>query len=339
MPHYDSLLSSGFERSSELRFPDRYFVNLQSADDEQRKSLHQKWRYHLKKSEKEGLSFEHARPDAMADSTALYEAMRDRKSFADHSAYGTLPALMKVEDAGATARIVLRSPQRRSHRRRIDLQGRRPRVYLYGATNDRALPLRAGYFMHWHIIRWLATTRGPLVRPRRHRRLPRPPSVQEGNGRRQRCDQPVPPVANYAAHRLPCLIGRAPSPRATRSKTSRRWSASSAPIGPSPTRTRRKTREECAEDCASVSSATTVIFGARLFGAGLTFLAQAAIARYWGAEALGEYLLIIAAVNLIAVMMPLGFETIGTYFAAEYRAKGEGKLLRGFMTRALSTSR
>ena len=81
-------------------------------------------------------------------------------------------------------------------------------------------------------------------------------------------------------------------------------------------------------------SQSTVIFGARIFGAGLIFLAQAAIARYWGPEILGEYLLIIAAVNLIAVVMPLGFETTGTYFAAEYRAKGEGRLLRGFMVRA-----
>jgi O-antigen/teichoic acid export membrane protein len=81
-------------------------------------------------------------------------------------------------------------------------------------------------------------------------------------------------------------------------------------------------------------SQSTVIFGARIFGAGLIFIAQAAIARFWGAQMLGEYLLIIAAVNLIAVVMPLGFETIGTYFAAEYRARGEGRLLRGFMRRA-----
>lgn len=81
-------------------------------------------------------------------------------------------------------------------------------------------------------------------------------------------------------------------------------------------------------------SQSTVIFAARIFGAGLIFLAQAAIARFWGPSILGEYLLILATVNLIAVVMPLGFETIGTYFAAEYRAKGEGLLLRGFMTRA-----
>jgi len=81
-------------------------------------------------------------------------------------------------------------------------------------------------------------------------------------------------------------------------------------------------------------SQSSVIFGARLFGAGVIFLAQAAIARFWGAEILGEYLLIIATVNIVAVVMPLGFESIGTYFAAEYRSKGEGRLLRGFMLRA-----
>jgi O-antigen/teichoic acid export membrane protein len=83
-----------------------------------------------------------------------------------------------------------------------------------------------------------------------------------------------------------------------------------------------------------LASQSAVIFLARIFGAGVIFVAQAAIARFWGADILGEYLLILATVNLIAVVMPLGFETIGTYFAAEYRAKGEGRLLRGFMTRA-----
>ena len=81
-------------------------------------------------------------------------------------------------------------------------------------------------------------------------------------------------------------------------------------------------------------SQSTIIFGARVFGAGLIFLAQAAIARFWGAAVLGEYLLVIAAVNIVAVVLPLGFETIGTYFAAEYRAQGHGRSLDGFMSRA-----
>ncbi|MDB5473064.1 MAG: hypothetical protein JWP99_367 [Devosia sp.] len=72
-----------------------------------------------------------------------------------------------------------------------------------------------------------------------------------------------------------------------------------------------------------LASQSSVIFAGRLGGAGLIFLVQAFIARLWGAELLGEYLLVIATVNLVAVAMPLGFHTIGTYFAAEYRARGE----------------
>jgi O-antigen/teichoic acid export membrane protein len=81
-------------------------------------------------------------------------------------------------------------------------------------------------------------------------------------------------------------------------------------------------------------SQSSIIFSARIFGAALIFAAQAAIARFWGPEILGEYLMVIAAVNIVAVVMPLGFETVGTFFAAEYRARGEGALLDGFMSRA-----
>lgn len=83
-----------------------------------------------------------------------------------------------------------------------------------------------------------------------------------------------------------------------------------------------------------LASQSTIIFGGRLFGAGLIFLVQAFIARIWGPAILGEYLLIIAAVNLIAVAMPLGFQTVGTYFAAEYRAKNDRRQLTAFLMRA-----
>jgi O-antigen/teichoic acid export membrane protein len=81
-------------------------------------------------------------------------------------------------------------------------------------------------------------------------------------------------------------------------------------------------------------SRSSVIFASRLGGAGVIFLTQAAMARLWGPELLGQYLVVIAAVNIVAVVMPLGFESIGTYFAAEYRAQGRGRALRRFMVRA-----
>ncbi len=79
-----------------------------------------------------------------------------------------------------------------------------------------------------------------------------------------------------------------------------------------------------------LASQSTVIFAARILGAGIVFLAQAGIARFWGAEILGKYMLIMAIVNLIVVFLPLGFQTIGTYFASEYRATKNKKMLKKF---------
>ncbi len=87
---------------------------------------------------------------------------------------------------------------------------------------------------------------------------------------------------------------------------------------------------------ARLASRSAVILGLRLLGAVIVFGTQAVIARVWGAELLGHYLLAIAAINLIAAVMPLGFHVIGTYFAAEYRAQGDAVTLRAFARRAYS---
>jgi O-antigen/teichoic acid export membrane protein len=83
-----------------------------------------------------------------------------------------------------------------------------------------------------------------------------------------------------------------------------------------------------------LASKSAVIFASRLFGAGIVFLVQAIMARVWGAELLGEYLLIIATMNLISVFVPLGFHTVGTYFAAEYNSQKDGRSLRRFVARS-----
>lgn len=81
-------------------------------------------------------------------------------------------------------------------------------------------------------------------------------------------------------------------------------------------------------------SQSSLLFVARIFGAGLIFLVQAGIARTWGSTILADYLVLIAMANIAAMIMPLGFQTIGAYFAAEYRAKGERHTLASFLLRA-----
>ncbi|MEQ1771616.1 MAG: GNAT family N-acetyltransferase, partial [Devosia sp.] len=153
-PEYEHLIRRGFRKGTVLGFPNRYIVNLRLSDDEQRKSLEQKWRYHLNKSEKAGLSFEYAGAERRPEFDALYEVMTDRKKFADHSAYETVPALFEMDAALRPELFFVRHEGEVVAGAIIFKVGDRA-VYLYGATNEKALPLRAGYFMHWHIIRWL----------------------------------------------------------------------------------------------------------------------------------------------------------------------------------------
>jgi lipid II:glycine glycyltransferase (peptidoglycan interpeptide bridge formation enzyme) len=152
---YLYLMARGFEPGSRLLFPNRYIVNLRLSDAEQRKSLEQKWRYHLNKSEKAGLSFEHAGPDRLADFDALYAAMMDRKKFPDHSAYGTVATLLATPSDTLRPELFYVWHQDRIVAGAVIFKAGDRAVYLYGATLEEALELRAGYFLHWNIIRWL----------------------------------------------------------------------------------------------------------------------------------------------------------------------------------------
>jgi hypothetical protein len=207
---YQHLMSRGFSRGSELGFPNRYIVNLRLSDDEQRASFEQKWRYHLKKSEKAGLSFEHATADRLPEFTALYERMLDRKKFADHSAYETLEPLMQMPSDVLRPELFFVRHEGDVIAGAIIFKAGDRAVYLYGATNDRALPLRAGYFMHWHIIRWLRDNT-----PARWYDLGGTDGFhglhqfKKGMVGSRGVIQPVPPVANYAAHWWPRLAGNA----------------------------------------------------------------------------------------------------------------------------------
>ncbi len=206
---YEHLISRGFRKGTVLGFPNRYIVNLRLSDEEQRKSLGQKWRYHLNKSEKAGLSFEHAGPERRAEFDALYEAMTDRKKFADHSAYETVPALLEMDQALRPELFFVRHEGEIVAGAIIFKTGDRA-VYLYGATNERALPLRAGYFMHWHVIRWLRdNTRADWYDLGGTDGFQGLHQFKKGMVGERGVISPVPPVANYAARPWPFLLGTA----------------------------------------------------------------------------------------------------------------------------------
>jgi hypothetical protein len=205
---YSLLLERGFRQGAKLLFPDRYIVNLRLSDAEQRASFHQKWRYHLNKADKAGLSFEHAGPERRPEFDALYEQMVDRKKFPDHSAYGTVPGLMGIANPKLRPELFFVRHGGEIVGGAIIFKAGDRAVYLYGATSAAALELRAGYYLHWHIIRWLRDNTGA-----RWYDLGGTDGFQglhqfkKGMVGERGIITPVPPVANYAQHWWPRLLG------------------------------------------------------------------------------------------------------------------------------------
>lgn len=152
----EQLAVRGFRPGLGLPYPNRYFVNVDIDDEQMRASFGQKWRAHLKKSEKAGLEFEHCDGAQMPVFYKLYNEMTARKQFPDYSAFDSLHHLMDNIDDSARPELFLVRHDGEPVAGAVIFATGDTAVYLYGATNDEALPLRAGYFMHWHIMRWLS---------------------------------------------------------------------------------------------------------------------------------------------------------------------------------------
>ncbi|HEY8574743.1 MAG TPA: GNAT family N-acetyltransferase [Devosia sp.] len=205
---YGHLIARGFRRGSVLGFPNRYIVNLRLSDAEQRKSFSQTWRRQLNKAEKAGLSFEYAGAERVGDFETLYNAMTDRKQFSDHSAYETVPALMQIEVPALRPELFFVRHDGELVAGALIFKAGGRAVYLYGATNDKALPLRAGYFLHWHIIRWLRDhTQAQWYDLGGTDGFQGLHQFKKGMVGDAGVIRPVPPVANYASGRLAYAAG------------------------------------------------------------------------------------------------------------------------------------
>jgi lipid II:glycine glycyltransferase (peptidoglycan interpeptide bridge formation enzyme) len=203
-------MARGFRRSTDLRYPARYIVRLDIPEAEQRRSLGQKWRYHLNKSEKADLTFERAEPGRLAEFDALYAAMGDRKNFPDYSAYTTIAALFAAEPEALRPELFFVRHEGTVVAGAIIFKAGDTAVYLFGATNNAALPLRAGYFMHWRIINWLRENTGArwydLGGTDGFMGLHQ---FKKGMVGTAGVVTDVPPVGNYAAYPAPMLLGTA----------------------------------------------------------------------------------------------------------------------------------
>jgi hypothetical protein len=205
---HDYLLARGFVPGSNVPFPDRYIVDLRVPEEAHRKQLGSKWRYHLNHAEKAGLEFEAADDGALPDFAALYRSMSHRKKFPDHSAYDTVPALLAMAEDRLRPQLFFVRQAGDIVAGAVIFTAGDTAIYLYGATNERALPLRAGYFLHWQIVRWLKAHR-----PARWYDLGGNDGFlglhqfKKGMVGKAGAIVPLPPMLHYANGKLPLLLG------------------------------------------------------------------------------------------------------------------------------------
>lgn len=205
---YQSLVSLGFRTGSSLRYPTRYFVKIERTEEGQRSGLAQKWRYHLLKSEKEGLNFEIADPSELPRFQKLYDAMTDRKRFPDYSAYPTLPHMFANLPEELRPGLFFVTKDGKDVAGAVVFTAGHCAAYLYGATNDQALALRAGYFLQSGILSWLReNSRAEWYDLGGTDGFHGLHQFKKGlvgkNGRML----PVPPIANYASSRSAQFAG------------------------------------------------------------------------------------------------------------------------------------
>lgn len=152
----EAFSANGFYQGEMLDSPARYFVNTGLTLTDLRASLGQKWRYNLKQAERKGLTARFVEgPDGLKTFMDLYAQMCARKNFHDTSAIDTLPDLLNATEPKLRPLILLVEKDTEIVAGAvIDASGERA-VYLYGATSESALPLKAGYVMHWAIADYL----------------------------------------------------------------------------------------------------------------------------------------------------------------------------------------
>jgi len=152
------LSGAGFRLRGPSRDPHRYLVRVDADRERARGSLAQKWRYNLKKAEAVGLEIGFADdPAGIERFTRLHAAMVARKKASAGDPVHLLPQLAGLPEP-IRPRVVLAWHEGSPVCGAVIAVFGDTAYYLWGASDDRALPLNAGYALHWWILGWLATT-------------------------------------------------------------------------------------------------------------------------------------------------------------------------------------
>ncbi|BCJ89782.1 hypothetical protein IZ6_05170 [Terrihabitans soli] len=148
----DALADLGLKARRMTQGGDHFICNASLSAEAQLASLAQTWRANLRKAEKAGVDVVELDPGDYAAFEALYQSMSERKQVLLFRPVDVVPelaeslpedlkpkCLMAHHDGEAVAGIVYGVLGDTAY-------------YLYGATGEKALPVRAGYKLQWEVL-------------------------------------------------------------------------------------------------------------------------------------------------------------------------------------------
>lgn len=149
----------GFRSRGEYNDKYRYLVDLSLDINEQRQNLHSKWRYNLKKAETNKFNLKcYEGAQGLPTFLALYSTMINRKGFYDTFGIDALSIFIKTLPIEICPKIFIIEHDELPTAAAIVGKIGNTAIYLFGASDDRALPLKAGYVLQWKIIESLTDT-------------------------------------------------------------------------------------------------------------------------------------------------------------------------------------
>jgi GNAT acetyltransferase-like protein len=146
----------GFAVRRPMVDPRRYLVDLRIGDA-RLEALDQKWRYNLRLALRADIDCRLADGDAgFAMFGAMHAAMVGRKRYRDTDRLDVLPELTRRVQPSMRPHVVVASHDGVPVAGAVVAVCGDTAFYLFGASTDAALPLRAGYALHWWIVSWAA---------------------------------------------------------------------------------------------------------------------------------------------------------------------------------------
>ncbi len=152
-----ALKAKGFVNRRRHADQTRFLVNLSLDEDAQRASLGQRWRRNLKKSSGSKMDIGLVTGvEAHRQFQALHVHMIGRKKDAPGEAIDLLPSIENELPAALAPVTVIASHDGRPVAGAVIALHGDTAYYVFGASNAKALPLRAGFALQWWIVRWLS---------------------------------------------------------------------------------------------------------------------------------------------------------------------------------------